>query len=317
MIVLIGKQVQLEDDLTILVNIASYKDALLWKTVDDCLSNASYPDNIRFAIVDQTEIPYNIRSHIHCDKISYFHFHPDFSRGPCWARSIAHSFYAGEDYVLQIDAHTVFDKGWDIYLINALLSCQKLSEKCILSSYPQKFIITETGIVKNQKPNVITVFKPKVDAVITSENPSFSFKGYNIKSDKPAIGIHVAGGFIFAPGNFFQEILYDPCLYFIGEEQNIAIRAYTHGWDIYHYPGIPVYHLYHSNNSRPLHWDKDEDDYRQIKWYTLRERSRKRLADLLFNNENLGVYSLGKKRSLIDYSNFSGINYINKKINAI
>lgn len=303
--------------MTILVNIASYKDALLWKTVDDCLSNAFYSENIRFAIVDQTVTPYNIRSHIHCDKISYFHFHPDLSRGPCYARSIAHSFYAGEDYVLQIDAHTIFDKDWDLYLIKALNECQKFSEKCILSSYPQEFNITEDGIIKKQKPDYITVFKPKEDAVITNENPSFSFRGHNIKSSTPAVGIHVAGGFIFAPGNFFQEIPYDPALYFIGEEQNIAIRAYTHGWDIYHYPGIPVYHLYHSNNSRPLHWDKGEDTNRPIKWYTLRDRSRKRLADLLFNNENLGVYGLGRTRSLIDYNVLSGIDYINKKITVI
>lgn len=300
--------------MTILVNIASYKDALLWDTVNDCLSNASDPQNIRFAIVDQVSNPYDIKSHSHSKHITYFHFDPELSRGPCWARSIGHGLYNGEDYILQIDAHTVFDKDWDIYLIKKLEECQLKSKKCIISTYPQEFELTEEGVKKNISPGITTVLRPKSDANITDDDPTFGFIGFNVKKEELVLGMHLAGGFIFAPGNFFQEIPYDPTLYFVGEEQNMFIRAWTNGWDIYHIPNVPVYHLYYRKTKRILHWDNDEDKNRPVRWYELRERSRLRLKQLLFYGKDLGAYGLGKARSLVDFSQFSGINYPEKKI---
>lgn len=300
--------------MTILVSIASYKDALLWNTVNDCISNASFPENLRFVIVDQIETPYDVKSHPNCNQITYFHFDPYLSRGPCWARNICHSLYNNEDYVLQIDAHMVFDKGWDVYLIDKLKECQSISNKCIISTYPQEFEIVDNTIKKNSKTEITTIIRPKEGSTITEEDPSFSFTGFNVKKEESVLGFHVAGGFIFAPGNFFQEIPYDPMLYFIGEEQNIAVRAWTNGWDIYHIPNVPIYHLYYTKTKRTLHWDKEEDKNRQTRWYELRDKSRSRLRDLFLYQKDLGAYSLGKTRTLIQFAEFSGINYIEKTI---
>ena len=300
--------------MTIFVTIVSYKDNLLWNTVNNCIAKCSDPSSLRFGIIDQSEYVHNVDQHPACDRITYLHIDPQFSRGPCWARSIALSFYNNEDYVLQIDSHTVFDKNWDLLLIRQLKECQEFSEKCILSTYPQAFNITEKGIKKNKLSGITTVLKPKNNATISEDDPSFSFIGYNVKSDKPILGSHVAGGFIFCPGNFFLEIPYDPSLYFIGEEQNIAIRAWTHGWDIYHPPDSPVYHLYYSEGNRTLHWDAEDDVKRLIKWTNLHHNSKVRLSNLLFQNKNLGIYGLGNIRTLEDFAKFSGIDYLNKTI---
>lgn len=296
----------------IFVSIAAYRDKLLWDTVESAISHSHDPSKLHFAIVDQGDTPYNVKKHTYADQISYLHINPQYSRGPCWARSLALSFYSDEDYVLQIDAHTIFDKNWDIKLIDQLTYCQTLSNKCILSAYPHAFEITNTGIKKFKQQNIVNVLRPKHKGKMLSNDPTFNFEGHSISSESPIKGFHIAGGFIFAPGNYFLEIPYDSSLYFTGEEQNLAIRSYTHGWDIYHVPIVPIYHLYYRAGNRPLHWDQQDDSSRLTKWVKLNEKSKKRMCDLLYHGKNLGAYGLGNIRTLQDFAEFSGIDYDNK-----
>jgi hypothetical protein len=57
-----------------------------------------------------------------------------------------------------------------------------------------------------------------------------------------------------------------------------------------------------------MHWDAAHDTQRRLTWWTLEQRSRARLAALLAG-EPLGVYGLGRVRSMADYAAFSGIDY--------
>lgn len=292
----------------IFVSIASYRDKLLWQTVESAISNSKNPSNLHFAVVDQSESDYQLKS----NQITYIHIDPKFSRGPCWARSLALSYYNNEDFVLQIDSHTVFDEDWDTKLIDQLSKCNTLSNKCLLSAYPFAFNMVNDKINKFSQPGIINVLRPRISGNIPNNDPTFVFEGHSIKSTNPIKGFHVAGGFIFAPNSFFLEIPYDPCLYFLGEEQNLAVRSFTHGWDIFHTPDVPLYHLYYNKGNRTLHWDAEEDSERYIKWTTLNERSKQRMRDLVYNGRNLGIYGLGSVRTLQEFAEFSGIDYINK-----
>jgi GT2 family glycosyltransferase len=117
----------------------------------------------------------------------------------------------------------------------------------------------------------------------------------------------------------FLEVPYDPALYFLGEEHDIAIRAWTNGWDIYHAPEVPIYHLYNDKetNTKPrvLHWDAAEDEKRKVRWWQHNERSKARLRAMLYEGADLGVYGLGTQRSLQEFAEFSGIDYLNRVIN--
>jgi hypothetical protein len=121
-------------------------------------------------------------------------------------------------------------------------------------------------------------------------------------------GIQVAGAFIFARGSFVEDIPYDPYLYFHGEEQNISMRAFTHGWDIWHPNKTVMFHLYKKRNEdeAPLHWDAKFEEKRKRKWHELKKRADKRLAKL-FMGGNLGVYGLGKVRTIEDYLKAAGL----------
>ena len=68
------------------------------------------------------------------------------------------------------------------------------------------------------------------------------------------------------------------------------------------------------NMHRELHWTEGEDKRRDTRWWELDNKSKARIEALLKHNVDLGIYGLGKVRSLAEYANFSGIDYRNKTI---
>jgi hypothetical protein len=125
----------------------------------------------------------------------------------------------------------------------------------------------------------------------------------------------MAAGCIFTRGRFVEEIPYDPNYYFYGEELSMALRAFTHGFSFFHIPDVPLFHLYTdtSNIPRKLHWDPEDDKNRAIKWNELEKKSLDRLDDL-FAAKIEDSMGLGKKRSLNDYANLSGIDLEQRKV---
>ncbi len=129
-------------------------------------------------------------------------------------------------------------------------------------------------------------------------------------------GFHVGAGCLFATGRFAIDFPYDPAIYFHGEEQSVALRLFTSGWDIFHPPGMPIYHLYTTGDAtaqRGLHWDAEHDAAREVKWKDLEARSRQRLAQIV-GGAALGVYGLGKARTIADFAAFSGIDYATRRV---
>jgi hypothetical protein len=154
------------------------------------------------------------------------------------------------------------------------------------------------------------VLKP--DAAFAPDHPVLAFQAQPVGSSEALPAFHVGAGCLFAPGRVVQEVPYDPWLYFHGEEQAMALRLYTRGWDLFHMPALPVHHLYNEANSgaprRPLHWDAQQEAGREIPWWAFEQRARIRLGALVAGAD-LGVYGLGTVRSVADFAAFSGIDY--------
>lgn len=304
----------------IFVSVAAFVEPYLEFTLKSAVSTAKHPENLVFGVVDQSienrrealkalQLPSEIR---------YIHVHPVESRGVCWARSLAQSLFQDEAYYLQIDSHTFFESGWDELLLTELSNLQAHSAKPILSVYPYGFEFeNDQPVVKTRVGTHTTlVLRPKPDETLTDEDPVLRFRAEHQKIRQPVPGIHLAGGFIFTQGAFVNEVPYDPRLYFHGEEQSLAVRAYTHGWDIFHPPQIPLYHLYKvpENAYSTHHWHKDWDEKRDYAWHELRTAAVQRLIRLLYKDQNLGAFGLGSVRTLQEFSQFSGIDYLHKTI---
>jgi len=213
----------------------------------------------------------------------------------------------------------LFEQDWDETLLEQYEKLKGSSKKPIISTYPYGFSFDEEDnpIYKKQSQNYALVLRPHPETPLVEDSAVLRFKAEHQKTEIPVLGSHLAAGFIFADASFIEEVPYDPFLYFHGEEQSLAIRAFTRGWDIYHPNIIPLYHYYKQSNRSYTthHWHKDIESQRSLSSAYLKARGVKRVTRLLYGDGMRGsIYGLGTIRTLEEYTLFSGIDYKNKTI---
>ena len=301
----------------IFISIASYLDPMLSFTLSDAVAKADHPELLSFGIVDQHFDDQRNVLGAAASRLQYLHVHPRDTLGVSWARHLAYSLYDDETYFLQIDAHTLFDQGWDTTLKTQHTQLQVQSAKPIVTTYPARFeMINGHPQWTPLGDGVVLIIRPMLNAELSAENVLLSFQAYVVAAAQPVLGCHIAAGFHFCSGRFIEEVGYDPYLYFFGEEQSLSARAFTHGWDIYHPTHVPLYHLYRDTGTNPseLHWGSEVDKHRQRDSAYLTKRSDARLKRLLLGDGLHGAYGLGTRRTLDDFRVISGIDYRLKTI---
>jgi len=301
----------------IFVSIVAFRDPEIIPTLIDAISKARDPQEITFCVIwqyDQTEqedlkITNLLRSlsllESHKNhQIKVVEINQRDSLGVCWARSLAQRMLYDEDLVLQLDSHHRFVENWDYLLIELLEKCA--SQKPILSGYVPSYT-PPNFLSEDAFPARLGACQFDNNGILTLASGGDDLSG----CQKPQLGMFLAGGFIFTLRNFYLEVLYDPFLYFTGEELTLSLRAWTNGWNIYYPNKIILYHYYLRENSKK-HWDVDPN------WYRLEEKSRKRIlvqTGCSKNSlENLEIYGLGKERTLGEYQEFAGIDFKKKTI---
>jgi hypothetical protein len=304
----------------IFISIASYRDMMLKKTIENAYENAYYKDSLVFGVFDQNykESQFNFSDLPYKNNINYVRIDPQYARGACWARHIVQTLYNNEDYYFQIDAHTIFDPNWDKRFIDQMELLQQYHNKPVITGFPHVFNIdsnldvTETFPIESNKTMVICI-NPSESKILKSDNYNLTMLSKTYNCPGPVHGYLISGGNIFSHGTIVEEMPYDPFMYFHGEEQSLALRFFTHGYNIFHISQNPVYHLYSSAsfaiNTRFTHWgDGKVEESRNIKWDFYSSRAHNRLIDLS-KGKIQSVYGLGNVRSLDQYAIFTGINY--------
>ncbi len=297
----------------IFVQIPAYRDPECQHTVRDLFAKAAEPERVTVGIcwqVDETEDQ-------HCFEVPYerpeqvreSHHHYSESNGVCWARDIAQSLRQDEEYTLQIDSHMRFEQDWDRLLLDMLAQCQ--GERNLLSHYAPSFIPPDT-----YNRDITTYLYP---ARINDEGIPMEQSltvTLNQAPPRPVINYSIAGGLLFAPSRLFEEVPYDPHIYFWGEQAGMAARAWTHGWNIYSPQHPTVYHIYHVTKTRPLNWDDNPE------WTERRKRSTARMHYLLGMAktiepgyaQDIEQFGLGSARELAEYQELLGIDFAARRI---
>jgi hypothetical protein len=304
----------------IFISIVGYRDPLLYNTILEAYKNAKNKDSLVFGIVDQSyaweSIDFN--SLPFGSQIRYMRIDPQYARGVCWARSMAQSLFCEEDYFLQVDSHTLFDEFWDLVLLEQYNEIRLYHEKPVISQYPHAFEAIDN--------NILNLKKTKYDglmALIADEENSFipqadydnyyvGTKTHIIDKYKPVHGYMMGANFLFAGGSIVEDGPYDPFLFFSGEEHSLALRYYTHGYNIFHIRDIPVYH-YYGRDYRVTMWGDDKVQEKKKdgqKWWEMDKISKARLKNIVCGK--VGTYGLGNKRTLEQYINWCGIDYFSK-----
>lgn len=289
---------------TIFISIASYKDDELIHTIKDIISNAEYPDNLRFGICFQDDNIHKLDEYVNDKRFKIISVHYSETKGCCWARSIIQKLYNNETYTLQLDSHHRFVKNWDTLLINMYLDLKNDGvNKPLITTYLPSY-----NPLNDPEERIMCPWSIKFDKVIENNIllfiPDYITNHANLT--KPIKGDFFSGHFSFTDGNFCNEIPYDDTLYFIGEEINISLRSYTHGYEIYCPHVLVAWHEY-TRNYRTKHWDDDKE------WWKKDKKSKEHFS--LFLNNDASVEEKFKLGKVKDISTYPYYNFLYNTIN--
>jgi hypothetical protein len=292
---------------SIFVSIASYRDPDCINTVKSLLENAAYPDRVFLGICWQfmpREEPALLQLFEYQDQIRQISLPSRFSRGPCLARHLAQNLFQGEDYYFQIDSHMRFVSGWDEKLITLLGQCP--SSRPVLSTYPLAFTPSDSFT-----QDALVEIRPRYfddQGVLHQHSALIKMPD---QPPEPSRTYFISAGMLFTLGMVVRQIPYDPHIYFAGEEISLALRLWTHGWDIYNPNAVIAYHNYQKDTLRKRHWEDQADWSRLNRISTARIRfltgqSILAAADFLVD---MHIYGPGSMRMVKDYQKASGLDF--------
>lgn len=298
---------------TIFVQIAAYRDPQLLPTLKDMIAKAKYPENLRIGIAWQHKegdewddiSEYKTDSRFRILDINYKE-----SKGVCWARNAVQQLYDNETYTLQLDSHHRFVQDWDEILIEMLKSLQKEgSDKPLITAYIPSFDPDNDPAARVQEP-----WKMNFDRFIPEGAVFFlpaSFDPWDDKT-KPLKARFYSAHFAFSVGAFAKEVQHDPEYYFHGEEISIAVRAFTHGYDLYHPNKVVCWHEY-TRKGRTKQWDDDPVWVHRNNNSHLRNR---KLFGMDGETQDIdfGKYGFGNIRTLRDYERYAGLSFKRRAI---
>lgn len=290
---------------SIFIQIGSYHDYELPNTIKDAIEKSSKNNFINFGIhlsylKDDIFIP-NL-SNIKIEK----------SRAPenigvGISRYIANSFYNGEDYYLQVDAHTRFIENWDEIMIGCYDKYFREGCNPVITAYPANYWYDGSSIQHDKFSNpiqniVYDKFRFKKDDFLKTK---FIHQTSVFNDPGNIFAKSISGGSVFSSGSI-ASIEPNKEMFMWGEEMLMSARLFTHGYDIMLPEKQTIAHLYYNHknkdiNNRSLVW---EDFPEQSKYLTIKSNN------CLFNimsNKIIGDQELGTQRTLDDYYYYAGI----------
>ena len=298
----------------IFVQIASYRDPELIPTLDSLFENAAFPHNIKVCVHNQysDDDNFGLQKYRKDPNVIIIDTPYNESLGACWARNLIQQKYNNEKYTLQLDSHHRFVKHWDVKLITMYENLREQGhKKPLLTTYataydPNNFSIKDSDVPWGMKfdrftPEGIVFFLP-----------------WHMDKDtpEPIPARFYSAHFAFTTGEFCNEVQHDDQIYFHGEEISIAVRAFTHGYSLFHPNEVLVYHEYTRQN-RTKHWDDHNS------WHIENNKAHERVRKLLgvdgecspcHRKKLFKEYGLGNVRTLNDYEEYAGIRFSDRAL---
>ena len=304
---------------SIFIQIASYRDPELRPTLKDLINKADNPDRLHICVCWQ-HAPIDEWDHIEefkdDDRFTFIDVDYLDSLGTCWARNLIQQYYQGEDYTLHLDSHHRFKKGWDSECIRMIKQLQKKGhKKPLLTSYIPSYKPDLDPEGRDMVPWKLDFDRFSPEGVLFTMPSSIDdFK----ERTEPMKSRFFSAHFCFTLGKFCEEVQHDPQYYFHGEEIALAVRAYTHGYDLFHPHKIVAWHEY-TREGKTKQWDDDPV------WEEKNLRTFRRLRGLLeidgvkcspCMEKKLAPYTLGKERTLAEYEKYAGVRFSDRSVQA-
>ena len=296
---------------SVFVQIASYHDFELGKTILHAIKQSSKKHDIHFGVFNC----YYQNNDIYIPKVDNLKIiekqAPD-GIGVGRSRNIANSLYDGEDYYIQIDSHTRFKENWDDFLILEIKRYQEEGiKKPLLTTYPGTYRY-------NDSLEEVVDWGDNVNAIYLGDDPQ-QFKNNLIPGQRAVptegsiLNKSISAGFIFTLGEFADTDFNDN-IAFWGEEIFIAAQSWTRGFDLM-IPSIQqIFHLYYDHehpmqrSGRRHVWKDFVQEFNDLDLKSKAEIKR------IFKEEVVGKNALGAERTLKEYGTFAGLDFVTGEV---
>jgi len=239
-------------------------------------------------------------------------FHDRSAKGPLYARSMTRKILGNEEFCMQVDAHSSFRQNWDQYAKEDWAKAN--NEFAVISHVPAK----QGEQTQHEDGGAQQTEVPRQCSVKFQDNgiPNYSAPGDGkaVDLDKPLLANTWSSAFSFAKCHLEESAPYDPFSPYImgGEQFPRFVRMWTRGYDVYTPTRSLVFHSYqpHPENHGMNEW------YRQRR-ERIRNRSLHRIRTSLelkdgdptdTGKANMGIYGIGKRRSIAQLNDFVGVN---------
>ena len=305
---------------TIHVQLPSYRDCELKNTILALRGMAADPERVHIAVCCQGEDPETLQWLDTVPDLTYTYYAEEDAPGTCRARYDCNRMLRDEDYVLHLDSHMRFAKHWDVMLLDQLARCG--DERAILSGYCQGYneYLTEPwdGEVFTEKALCAAIIETAGGYYGQGITPFLQAVHTCRSGGEPVHGALVSGHFLFGPARLDREIPFDPCMYFVGDELPMALRYFTHGWNVYH-PGVCcVWHLYGrakvlAAHGLPFAWPDSTTPRRLLKQWVEKQRILK-LYGMEDNDQDMTGFDLGSVRTRQAFEKYAGICFTTREI---
>jgi hypothetical protein len=302
---------------TILIHLPAYREPELISTIKSALENAKYPERIHFGICRQFHPDDNFDNVDEYRNDSRFKIKDILyteAQGLPWARAIINEeLLTDENYICQLDSHHRFAKNWDTTLIKMHKGLEKKGYKPILAAYLPYYDPYNDPSGRTMEPwqQQFVCFYPHGTIFI---RPGLLTGWQEMK--EPPMSRFLSGHFCFARSEWAKEIKHDPDIYFSGEEINLTVRSYTHGYDMFHPHELVIWHAtMREERSGMLKWD--DDAKRGVDWWNKQLTARAKIRQLFRTEDNgfdLTGYDLGNVRTIQQYEEYAGLNFKNKSV---
>ncbi|XXQ31507.1 Glycosyltransferase 2-like domain-containing protein [Plasmodiophora brassicae] len=315
---------------TIFVSIASYRDNACVLTLREMFDKAVSPKRVFVGLVDQTKLAAEDSDDVPCEsmltgeerqRVRLVRIPSNMARGPTHARYMASKLWDGEQYFMQIDAHSHFMVGWDDQLISNLRQLPNPSRSAI-THYPPgredelgKPDVTWICVANDHEQAPAGLFTQGQDVcrqANMSPGIALSAAGERTTCLSPFMG----GGFFAAESHVLYDAPFDRYLPYIfhGEEVLIAARIWTSGWDMYTPIVNIVSHVY-GGRTKNVHVESQN-------WVPICRASEARARHILnsriddevdFDRSEIEHLGVGTVRPLQDYMKFAGLELMKYK----
>jgi hypothetical protein len=260
---------------TIFVTIAACQEYFIEHTIKSAMSLSAYPDRLYFGvfnnILEKEKSLLDNKFFTNSPNIFYAEIVTPVPMGTGFGRMNASLLSTkNHDYVLQIDSHTVFTKGWDLKLIENFTNITKSinSDKVVLTGIPRGnlyYDIKDRDSLMSDDDVFISSNIKKIDIYANNYNefselpepyhntkPQITFDGWQGKYfQKDMVGFPVTYGvpkfgegeycevncihasIVFYKYIMLRDIMHDPGDHFHGDQVNYALRILSRGYRIF------------------------------------------------------------------------------------